>query len=118
VDSDLIWSTRMKSIIAEDHPTILGFDEQKFAASLFYREQNPIAAIELFNLNLRQFTRVLRALPDSIFLRTGQHSERGTIVLGDVLKLMVWHVDHHIGFIAKKRQALSKPLKDYTPSKD
>jgi uncharacterized damage-inducible protein DinB len=111
MDADLIWAFRMKLMIAEEHPKILGYDESKFAASLFYDVQNPQNAVELLDLNRRQFTKVLRKLPDSTFSRTGEHNERGSITVGQSLQWMVEHIDHHLGFIAKKRQKLGKPLK-------
>jgi hypothetical protein len=110
LDCDLIGSSRMKLIIAEDNPTILGFDESKFAASLFYQDQDAESAIALFTLNRRQFAKVLRKLADSTFSRTGNHSERGTVTLGELLLSRVQHVDHHLSFVAKKREKLGKPL--------
>jgi uncharacterized damage-inducible protein DinB len=112
LDSDIIWTARMKSIIAEDHPTLLSFDEKKFSQSLFYAEQDPQAAIRLFDLNRRQFARVLRKLPDSALSRTGQHSERGSITLGQCVKIVIEHVDHHLDFVRRKRKELGNPLKD------
>jgi len=112
LDADVIWASRMKSIIAEDHPTMLGFDEGKFAGTLCYNDQDADLAIRLFDLNRRQFCKVLRKLPDSALARTGQHSERGSITLGQSLQGMVEHVDHHLDFIRRKRAALNKPMKD------
>jgi len=112
MDADVMWAARMKLIIAEEHPTLLGFDEKKFAQSLFYQEQDAQAAMKLFDLNRQQFSRVLRKLPESAASRTGQHSERGSITLGQSLKFMVEHVDHHVDFVLRKRKELGKPLKD------
>jgi hypothetical protein len=112
MDADLIGTNRMKSIIAEDHPTILGYDENKFAANLFYEVQNAESSIELLDLNRKQFAKVLRKLPDSTFSRTGMHSERGSITLGQCLQQRIEHIDHHLGFIFKKREKLGKPSKD------
>ena len=112
MDDELIWTSRMKMIIAEDNPQILGFDESKFAASLFYEMQNAESAIGLLDLNRKQFTKVLRKLPDSTFSRTGLHNERGSISLGESVRLMVEHIDHHLSFIFKKREKLAKPVKD------
>lgn len=109
MDSDLIWTSRMKSIIAEENPTILGYDETKFSDHLFYADQDAQAAMRLFDLNRRQFARVLRKLPDSAFSRTGHHNERGIITLGQSVQSIVEHVDHHLGFIRKKRDKLGKP---------
>ncbi len=112
LDSDLIWCARMKSIIAEENPRILGYDEGKFAQRLLNDERDAQSALQLFDLNRRQFTRALRKLPESAFSRTGQHSERGPITLGQSLQWMVEHVDHHVGFIRRKRDKLGKLWKE------
>jgi hypothetical protein len=112
MDADLISASRMKSIIAEDHPTILAFDEGKFTANLFYDKQDAATAVELFDLNRRQFAIVLRKLTPSAFIRTGNHNERGTITLGQLVEFVVEHLDHHLKFIRQKREKLGKPLKD------
>ena len=39
MDSDLVSIDRMKRMIAEDNPTLIGYDENKFVANLFYDEQ-------------------------------------------------------------------------------
>jgi uncharacterized damage-inducible protein DinB len=112
LDADLIWAARMKCIVAEENPVILGYDESKFAASLLPEEQDADNAVRIFDLNRRQFTRVLRKLPDSAFSRTGRHIELGVITLGQIVQREVEHVDHHLNFIRKKRDKLGKPLKD------
>ena len=112
LDADLIWSARMKSIIAEENPTIVGYDESKFSDRLLCEDRDAPSAMRLFDLNRRQFSRVLRKLPESAFSRTGQHKERGTISLGQCLQWMVEHVDHHIAFIRRKRDKLGKLWKE------
>jgi hypothetical protein len=109
-DSDLIWSHRMRCIIAEDNPTIIGYDESKFAANLCYDEQDPAVAIEIFDLNRRQFSKVLRKLPEAAFARTGHHNERGQISLEYCVKTEIEHVDHHVHFIHAKRAWMGKEM--------
>ena len=111
MDADLVWAERMKRIIAEENPLIIGYDESKFSVNLFYAEQDAQNSINILDLNRRQFTVVLRKLPDSAFARTGCHNERGFITLAQSVEGMAWHIDHHIGFIHKKRDKLGKPLK-------
>ena|SRR5579862_492569 len=111
MDADLIWTSRMKCIIAEDHPQILGYDETKFAANLLYDRQDAKMAIQIFDLNRRQFARVLRKLPESAFTRTGHHNERGDISLADSVQAIVQHLDGHLKFIHKKRELFGKPIK-------
>jgi uncharacterized damage-inducible protein DinB len=109
-DADLIWAARMKCIIAEQNPTIVGYDERRFANSLFYDQQDAAVAVQLFDLNRRQFSRVLRHLPDTALDRTGTHNERGQITLAQSLQWMVEHVDHHVGFIHRKRAWMGKEM--------
>jgi uncharacterized damage-inducible protein DinB len=109
-DADVIWAARMKRIISEDHPVLLGFDENKFAANLFYELQDAARAVRLFDLNRREFSKALRKLPDSAFARTGEHSERGSITLEQSLGFMVAHVENHLKFARLKREKLGKPF--------
>jgi uncharacterized damage-inducible protein DinB len=109
MDSDLIWASRMKCIIAEDHPRIIGYDEKKFAEKLFYDKQDAQMAVEIFDLNRKQFSKALRKLTDSGFERTGEHSELGSITLERCLEMMVNHVNHHVKFIDLKLAKMGKP---------
>ena len=112
MDSDGIWIMRMKRMLAEDRPLMLGYDESDFAANLLCEEQSADDAVTIFDLNRRQFGRILRRLADSALDRKGIHSERGEINVRDSIRLMVEHLDHHLKFIHQKRALLGKPLKD------
>jgi uncharacterized damage-inducible protein DinB len=108
VDSDLILADRMKRIIAEDNPTLIGFDETKFARNLHYNEQSADDAVTIFGLNRRNFARVLRKVPESAFDRIGTHNERGPLTLAAMLAMCVNHLKHHMEFIVSKREKLGK----------
>lgn len=107
-DCDLVFSERMKRVIAEDKPTLLGFDESKWAANLHYQLQSAPDLAALFDLNRKVTTNLLRLLPPEAFARTGTHSERGVQTVEDVLKYAVNHLDHHLKFLYAKREALGK----------
>lgn len=109
-DSDLIGAARMKQMIAETNPQIVGYDESKFASELLCDEQSADDAMLLFDVNRRQFARVLRKLAPETFDRTGRHSERGEIKLGESLKAMVRHLDHHLKFVHEKRAKMGKEM--------
>src|SRR5436309_13646995 len=110
MDSDLIGADRMKRIIAEENPTLLGYDESKFVAGLFYDEQPAEEAVEIFQRNRKMFARVLRKLPDSAFDRKGTHNERGVVTLGQQVKGYIQHLDHHLKFLIDKREKLGKMM--------
>lgn len=108
MDADLIWASRMKLIIAEDRPTILGYNESLFAARLGYDLQPVEDVITIFETNRRVFSGVLRSLPDQAFERIGLHNEAGEITLAKAIAIMVNHLDHHLGFIERKRAMLGR----------
>jgi hypothetical protein len=110
MDSDLIASDRMKRIIAEDNPTLIGFDESAFAAKLFYDQLDPVIAADVFSKNRLLTGDILYRLPPEAFARSGTHNQRGRLTLEDLVKMYVQHLDHHLKFIKHKRQLLGKPL--------
>lgn len=110
LDSDLIATDRMKRVIAEENPTLIGYDENKFAQNLFVNDQSAEDAITIVDLNRRNFARVLRKLPASAWDRIGTHNERGKRVLGQMLNDTVSHLDRHVDFIHKKRKLMGKEM--------
>jgi hypothetical protein len=109
-DSDLIGADRMRRIIAEDNPTLIGYDETKFAQNLFNHDQSVEDAVTLFEASRRQLARILRKLPDAAFDRTGTHNEKGVVSLGHMLEGYIEHLDNHLKFIHAKRAKMGKEM--------
>ena len=110
MDSELVLIDRLKRMIAEDNPTLIGYDENRFVANLFYDEQPAEDAAEVIARARRLFTRVLRKLPPAAFERPGTHNERGRVTVGSYLKTAVEHLDHHVKFIHDKRAHMGKEM--------
>ena len=110
MDSDLVLADRMKRVIAEDNPLLVGFKESRFAQDLFYELQPAGEAVRLFELNRRLMAVVLRQLPELAFHRIGTHNERGQMKLLDLLDGAVRHLEHHLAFLFAKRAKLGKPI--------
>ena len=105
-DFDPIIADRMKRIIAEENPTLLGADENRFAAALAYHDRDLEEELKIIDLTRSQMGRILRTLPDSALQRVGIHNERGPLSLEKLLGLAIRHIPHHLKFIAEKKQAL------------
>jgi hypothetical protein len=108
MDSDAIGVHRMKRVIAEDRPLLIGYDESRFASSLFYDDQSADASLTLFDLSRRELTKVLRRLPDPAFDRWGVHNEHGKVTLGEFVANYVNHLENHLKFIRAKRALFGK----------
>jgi uncharacterized damage-inducible protein DinB len=109
-DAELALADRIKRVIATDNPTLLAWDENKFAANLHYEDQSAADAVKLIDLTRRQTARILRKLPDEAFQRTGNHSEIGRVTLLDLVSKAVSHLDHHLKFVYEKREKLGKSM--------
>ena len=109
-DSDLVYAERMKRVIAEENPTLQGYDENKWVAGLHYAEQGAEDAVTLLATVRRQMARILRKLPESAFARSGNHTEYGKRTLAQLVEGAVKHLDHHIAFIHRKRAAMGKEM--------
>ena len=110
MDSDLIAVDRIKRMVAEENPSLIGYDENKFVQNLFYDEQDAEIAVQLVDLNRKQFARVLRKLPDSALQRKGTHNERGVQTAGKYIQFTIEHLDHHLKFIHAKRANMGKEM--------
>jgi uncharacterized damage-inducible protein DinB len=102
-DFDPILADRMKRIIAEDNPTLIGADEQRFAAVLAYHDRDVEEELTIIDKTRAQLARILRTLPASALQRIGTHNERGPRTLEQMLQTTINHLPHHVRFILEKR---------------
>jgi hypothetical protein len=100
----------MKRILTEDRPTLLYADETAYVERLLPHEQSHEDALTLFDVGRRQWSRVLRRLPDAEFSRQGAHNRAGIVTLGGMVEGYQRHFEHHLVFLKAKRERLGKPL--------
>ncbi len=105
-DFDPIMADRLKRILAEDNPTLVGADENRFHAALAYHERDLEEELRIIESTRSQMARILRTCGESVLQRVGQHTERGPLTLETMLGYGVNHIPHHVQFIRAKRQAL------------
>jgi hypothetical protein len=108
-DFEPISADRMKRIIALDRPTLIGADENRFAAALAYHERDLEEELQIVERTRQQLARILRTLPATDLERIGFHNERGPRTLEQLLKEVTDHIPHHVKFILEKRRALGLP---------
>jgi uncharacterized damage-inducible protein DinB len=105
-DADSSFADRIRRIIAMDNPVLLAWEENQFLQHLHYEKQSVDDAVTLVDLTRKQLSRVLRELPAEAFAKMGQHSHRGQQTLADVIGFANSHLDHHLKFVAEKREKL------------
>jgi uncharacterized damage-inducible protein DinB len=105
-DFDPILADRMKRVIAEDKPQLIGADENRFAAALAYADRDLEEELTIIEKTRQQMARILKKLPPQALSRTGLHNERGELTLEKLLTTTTNHIQHHVKFIEEKRKAL------------
>ncbi len=105
-DFEPILADRMKRVVAEERPTLLGADEARFAANLAYHQRDLDEELAIVTHTRSQLARILRTQAESVLQRVGVHSERGPLTLEQFLRLATNHIPHHVQFILEKRKAM------------
>ena len=106
-DSEQAWCHRIKRVIAEDRPLLIGYDESRFATTLGYDSREIEPELALMEAMRIQMAEILGRLPAIAWGRAGIHTERGLIHLAEMVQIEAEHVMHHIRFIQEKRQAMT-----------
>src|SRR5690349_14191971 len=72
-DFEPIMADRMKRVVAEERPTLLGADESRFAAALAYHDRDLEEELTIIDKTRQQLARILRKLPEAALQRVGIH---------------------------------------------
>jgi hypothetical protein len=100
-DTEMVMSCRSRWIAFEEHPTLVPFDQEKWAAGRT-REKEPLAeTLERFRVLRRSQLRLFRRASKDDFQRTGFHPERGVVTLRVQLETLAGHDLNHLAQIQR-----------------
>ena len=104
-DSEWVYGYRLRLILCEDEPTILGIRQDDWVASQRHNERQPSELVEIFRtLRLLNLSVWSRMSPEDL-QRSGQHNERGAESLAVMLQLLAGHDLSHLQQIGRAIQA-------------
>ncbi len=107
-DSEWVYGYRLRLILCENDPTILGTKQDLWVAALRHNEREPSELVEIFRtMRLFNLTLWRRTSPEDL-KRTGQHNERGPESLGVMLRLLAGHDLSHLDQITRYIQAVQQ----------
>jgi hypothetical protein len=105
-DIEWVYGYRLRLILCENEPPILGFRQDAWVASLHHNDREPSELVETFRtlrvLNLYVWR---RTSPEDLH-RSGQHNERGVESLAVMVRLLAGHDLSHLHQISRSIQAL------------
>lgn len=106
-DSEMTSAIRLRLLIAEDGPTIVGYDQEAFVRNLF--PDRPIApSLAAFEAARAATAPILRSLSEAQWRRAGTHSESGPYSVLDWLGIYASHAHDHAYQIRRARATVSR----------
>jgi DinB family protein len=95
-DSEVVTSARVRWILAEDEPQIIGYDQDLWVDGLHHDRDDPEALIGLFNALRTANLALLSTRPAADLERFGRHNERGPESYGLMIRLTAGHDRFHV----------------------
>ena len=96
LDSEYIVSARVRWILAEDEPDIVGYDQALWVDALRYGEADPDELIALFDALRGANLRLLARTPAADRERIGRHRERGPESYDLIVRMSAGHDRFHL----------------------
>jgi DinB family protein len=106
-DSEMTAAVRLRLLLAQDRPTIHGYDQDEFARRLYYDRPHE-ASLELFRLVRQSTADILDRLTPAEWIREGTHTEVGPYGVESWLKTYADHAHKHARQIRVVRDAAAK----------
>lgn len=101
-DSEMTSAVRLRLLVAEDNPTLVGYDQEAFVANLF--PERPIEpSLAAFGAARAVTAPILRQLSDEQWQRAGTHTEVGRYSVADWLQTYAAHAHDHADQIGRAR---------------
>jgi hypothetical protein len=100
-ETEMVMCCRARWIAFEEQPTLVPFDQEKWATGWSREKETVSEMLERFRLLRRSQVRLFRGVPDKDWQRTGNHPERGIVTLREQLETLAGHDLNHLEQIEK-----------------
>src|SRR5262245_57814264 len=94
-DAELVGAHRFRQVIAEDDPTLIAYDQDKWTENLDYSRRKPKNSLETFRRIRSENYELLKGLPEAAYDRAGNHTENGRVTLRQLLEGYAGHAESH-----------------------
>jgi hypothetical protein len=104
-DTEAIGVMRFRQLIAEENPTMPGWDQEAWATRLDSDKRKISQALEIFRILRAANYELLKDQPEAVFERSGTHTKRGVLTLMQMLRMYAEHVENHVRQLQASRAA-------------
>jgi len=94
-DSEVNGAARIRYLVAQKEPVILGYDQDEWARVFDYHALPLEPALHTIEAVRESTTVLLRSLPEEAWEREGRHSEAGRYTAHDWLRIYADHLEKH-----------------------
>ena len=106
-DSEVVWSWRLRMVLAHDRPPLTGYDQDLWAEHLGYEDADSRLSLRVFTtLRERNLELLRRAGPEDL-RRVGVHEERGDESVQHMMRLYAGHDVVHTRQLERIRSAVT-----------
>lgn len=102
-DTEIVWGWRLRLVLAQDRPTITGFDQDAWAERLRYDTSSVDEALDEFAALRRTHLRILSTASEADRARYGVHAERGEESVAHMMRMNAGHDLLHLRQLARIR---------------
>ena len=100
-DAELVYSVRIRMILTDENPMLVGYDENAWADRLSMCDENVAGTVERFRILRGANLRLLESLEPAEWERFGTHVVNGRSTVADIVELLVGHDRTHLDQIRR-----------------
>jgi hypothetical protein len=94
-DSETNAAARIRYVVSEREPVVLGYDEKQWAVTFDYHDHPLELALATVDAVRANTAALIRRLPDEAWAREGRHTEIGRYTAEDWLRIYAEHLEAH-----------------------
>ena len=106
-DSEMNSAIRIRRLLAEENPVILGYDQDDYATRFNYNERDFAPALDALRGARATTAQLLARMTDEDWLRWGTHTESGRYTAEDWLRIYAAHAHNHAAQIRGLKDIIS-----------
>jgi len=105
-DSELVWGYRLRLVLAQERPTLTGYDQDLWSDRLHYDRLPIDEALDRLTVLRRSNLRLLADATPADLQRVGVHTERGEESVAHMIRMYAGHDLLHLRQLARIREAV------------
>jgi len=104
-DMEVLYSYRMRQMLADAKPVIAPIDQDAWAKSLHYMESSPVELVAFYGIARHTNLQLLRKLKAEDLGKSAYHPERkADVKVEDLVRMMSVHGDNHLEQIERLKK--------------